>query len=113
MSHLDERFRDQRESCYRICSGLWIRKPTLPMLLTALTIVCGAVYAFWSTTAASQQRITTIEIRQVTTDSAIVGLRGSVDDLRTSIDTRQDLVVEELRALRRDLRIGPARAGGQ
>lgn len=109
MSHIDERLKNQRESCYRICSGLWIRKPSIPLLMSALTIACGAVYAFWATTAASQQRITTIEFRQVATDSAIVNLKASVDNLKTSIDTSQDEVVEQLRALRNDLKIGPAR----
>ncbi len=112
MNHLEERISAQRETCYRICSGLWIRKPSIPYMLTMLTIACGAIYAFWSVTAASQQRITTIEIHQIATDSALVSLRSAVYELKSGLENSQDQVVQELKALRKDLKIRPAKGGG-
>jgi len=105
---LDERFDRHKRECADGRAALYMPMPRLsfwlatlvPICLTIIALVGGAVYAYNQGVSANRERIATIE-------NQVKGLEMSVSEIRhTTYKSRQlsEAVLEEVKAMRHEMR---------
>jgi hypothetical protein len=108
---MDDRLRAQRETCFRICRGVFLRRPNgwalAGTVVAILTVTVGGVAAYWSQSNVADTRVTRIEERTNAGRERLERVERKLEEIDRRLQSNQDVVLRALRALRQDLGYQP------
>lgn len=102
-----DRIRNQRMVCEKLCYGVFMRRPTLGMVFTAvlsiLTIVGGSVFAYWNENASMKAEIKAAETDVVWIKKSVEETRHDIAEIKQHQTESQKIVISELKKINRKI----------